>query len=156
MFKAIRVSILSLILVFVALSTFLSQSRSTDWNNSLWVKIYPLNADSSEASARYIAGLKTAEFEQIASFISKEAARYGKELNRPLRVELGELIAEQPPSVEDDPGVLNIMLWSLKLRWWASSVTDEQDLINPDVRIFVRYLRNKRREVYRRPQDSRV
>ena len=31
------------------------------------------------------------------------------------------------------------MLWSLKMRWWASSITDDQDRITPDVRIFVRY-----------------
>jgi hypothetical protein len=139
MFKTIRITVLLFILCFVALNAWLSQSRSTDWNNSLWVKIYPINADGSDASARYIAGLKTAEFEQIASFISKESARYGRELNRPLRVEFGQLITEQPPTIDEDANVIGIILWSLKLRWWASSVTDEQDRIDPDVRIFVRY-----------------
>lgn len=139
MFKAIRISILTLILIFVVTSTLLSQSRSTDWNNSLWVKIYPINADGSEASERYITGLKTSEFANITSFISQQAERYGRKLSRPLRVELGEPVSEQPPSIEDDPGLLSIVLWSLKLRWWASSVTDEQDRIEPDVRIFVRY-----------------
>ncbi len=31
------------------------------------------------------------------------------------------------------------MVWSLKMRWWASSVTESQDRIDPDVRVFVRY-----------------
>jgi hypothetical protein len=31
------------------------------------------------------------------------------------------------------------MVWSMKMRWWASSITDAQDRIDPDVRIFVRY-----------------
>ena len=35
--------------------------------------------------------------------------------------------------------MLSVMLWSLKMRWWASGATDAQDRINPDVRIFVRY-----------------
>lgn len=35
--------------------------------------------------------------------------------------------------------MLGIMLWSLKLRWWASNVAGEQDQIAPDVRMFVRY-----------------
>ena len=48
MFKAIRIAILLFILFFVAAGTWLAQSRSTDWNNSLWVKVYPINADSSD------------------------------------------------------------------------------------------------------------
>jgi len=54
MFKAIRISILLFILFFVAVSTWLTQARSTDWGNSLWVKVYPINADGSEIVARYI------------------------------------------------------------------------------------------------------
>ena len=57
MFKAIRITLLLLILFFVAVSTWLTQSRSTDWNNSLWVKIYPINGDGSTESTRYIEAL---------------------------------------------------------------------------------------------------
>ena len=139
MFKAIRIGILLFILFFVALSTWLSQSRSTDWNNSLWVKIYPINADGSEASENYIKGLKVENFAAIQTFITAEIARYGKTLKRPLRVELGLPIKEQPPQIGAEIGRLDIMLWSLKMRWWASSTAGEQDSIKPDVRIFVRY-----------------
>jgi len=141
MFKALRITVLLTILFFVAVSTWLSQARSTDWNNSLWVKIYPINADGSDASTRYIASLDMRVFEQIESFFSREAERYGKTLDRPLRIELGQPIMEQPPVIAGDSGVIGIMLWSLKIRWWASSVTDAQDRIEPDVRIFVRYHR---------------
>ena len=99
MFKAIRIGILLFILFFVALSTWLSQARSTDWNNSLWVKIYPINADDSEASENYIESLKVANFADVETFITTEIARYGKTLNRPLRVELGLQIKEQPPQI---------------------------------------------------------
>lgn len=141
MFKALRITVLLTILFFVAASTWLSQARSTDWNNSLWVKVYPINADGSDASTRYIETLDTRVFEQIESFFSRETERYGKTLDRPLRIELGQPVSEQPPSIDIDSGVIGIMLWSLKMRWWASSVTDEQDRIEPDVRIFVRYHR---------------
>ena len=139
MFKAIRVSILLLILVFVGLSTWLTQARSTDWNNSLWIKIYPINADGTEISANYIDKLKVESFADIEAFIAAEAERYGKTLSRPLRVELGEAISEQPPQLPAGANVLDVMLWSLKMRWWASSTAGEQDEIEPDVRIFVRY-----------------
>ena len=139
MFKAIRIGILLFILFFVALSTWLSQSRSTDLNNSLWIKIYPINADGSEASETYIESLKVENFADIEAFVTTEASRYGKTLNRPLRVELGLPIKEQPPQIDAEIGRLDIMLWSLKMRWWASSTAGEQDAIEPDVRIFVRY-----------------
>lgn len=138
MFKAIRVGILLFILFFVATSTWLTQARSTDWNNSLWVKIYPINADGSEASARYIDALRVDDFADIEKFIATEVHRYGKTVPRPLRIELGDPIAEQPPQLATDsmPGVI---LWSLKMRWWASSTAGAQDSIDPDVRVFVRY-----------------
>jgi len=139
MFKAVRISVLLFVLLFVALSTWLSQSRSTDWDNSLWVKIYPINADGSDASQQYIADLETGDFADIEAFIARETARYGKSLDRPVRMELGHEIGEQPPAIEPDAGVFGIMRWSLKMRWWASSRAGEQDSIDPDVRIFVRY-----------------
>ena len=139
MFKAIRISILLFILFFVAVSTWLTQARSTDWGNSLWVKVYPINADGSEIVARYIDSLDAENFAAIESFVARETERYGKSLQRPLRMEVGEPINEQPPALDTDIGVIDIMIWSLKMRWWASSTAGEQDEIEPDVRIFVRY-----------------
>ena len=50
MFKAIRIGVLLLILFSVSVSTWLTQARSTDWNDSLWVKIYPINGDGSQVA----------------------------------------------------------------------------------------------------------
>ncbi len=147
MFKAIRISILLFILVFVGLSTWLTKARSTDWNNSLWVKIYPINADDRPATARYIESLEPRTFAAIETFIAEEAARYGNNLSRPVRIELGHPIREQPPALPAAPNVLDVMLWSLKMRWWVGSVTDGQDQIEPDVSIFVRY--HQQEGVYR-------
>ena len=139
MFKAIRITVLLLILFFVGVSTWLTQARSTDWINSLWVKIYPINGDGSEVSGHYIDSLTTENFEAIESFVARESDRYGHTIRRPVRMELGEEIREQPPMIGDSPNVLDIMLWSVKMRWWAGSVAGPQDNPDPDVRIFVRY-----------------
>ena len=139
MFKAIRITVLLLILAFVATSTWLTAARSTDWNNSLWVKVYPLNGDGSAASRSYIESLKVRDFAPIEAFIAREVERYGRSLDRPVRMELGDLIAEQPPEMDPNANMFGVMLWSLKMRWWADSVADQQDSIEPDVRIFVRY-----------------
>lgn len=141
MFRAFRIGILLFILFLVAVNAWLTKSRSTDWNNSLWVKVYPINADGSDESAMYIETLSTADFAPIEDFIAREAGRYGKTVHRPLRMELGHPIDEQPPAIDPEPNTLKIMLWSLKMRWWASHVAGAQDEIDPDVRIFVRYHR---------------
>ena len=139
MFKAIRISILLLILVFVALNTWLTKSRSTDWNNSLYVKVYPINADGSELSTRYISRLDIEDFRGIEEFVAREARKFGHSLKNPVRMELGLPVNEQPPSLGSSPSMPGIMWWSMKMRWWAGSVTDDQDHPDPDVRIFVRY-----------------
>jgi hypothetical protein len=137
MFKAIRIAILLFVLLFVSLSTWLTSARSTDWNNSLWLKIYPINADGSEASSREIARLKTEHFIDVEEFVAREAGRYGKTLARPVRIELGSEILSQPPQIAGNANFLDILLWSLRMRWWVGDVAD--DKIAPDVRIFLRY-----------------
>jgi hypothetical protein len=138
-FKAVRISILLFILLFVGLSTFLTQARSTDWNNSLWIKVYPINADGSVEAAKYIQGLKPSDFQGIETFLKRETDRYSKNVSQPVRVELGSEVKEQPPELGTEPNAMSVMLWSLKMRWWAGSSTDAQDRIDPDVRVFVRY-----------------
>ena len=139
MFRAIRIAILLFVLFMVAVGTWLTQARSTDWNNSLWVKVYPINADGSAVVDDYIAGLDLDDFADIEEFVGRETERYGKSLSQPLRMELGRPIREQPPSMGAEPSVVDVMLWSLKMRWWASQAAGDQDRITPDVRIFVRY-----------------
>jgi hypothetical protein len=139
MFKAVRITILLFVLFMVAMGTWLTQVRSTDWNNSLWVKVYPINGDGSEASERYIAGLNVDAFAGIETFLAREVRRYGHSLERPVRIELGKPISEQPPAIEESASALGIVLWSLRMRWWVSGVAGDQDRIDPDVRIFVRY-----------------
>lgn len=139
MFRAVRITVLLVVLLVVGLSSWLTRFRSTDWNNSLWVKVYPVNADGSALAEKYIRGLRAADFEDIEQFVAREVGRWGKQVARPVRMELGEPVLEQPPQLPDNPGALDVMLWSLRLRWWSSSVTDSQDHPAPDVRIFVRY-----------------
>jgi hypothetical protein len=141
MFKAVRVSILLFILFFVAVSTWLTQARSTDWNNSLWVKIYPINADGTAEVDTYIEGLAVSDFAGIEAFLEREAGRYRPGLKLPVRIELGERVNEQPPALPGSPNTLSVMKWSLRMRWWAAGIGRDQDDIAPDVRIFVRYHR---------------
>ncbi len=141
MFKVIRISILLFILFFVVVSAWLTKVRSTDWEDSLRIKIYPINADGSEAAGRYIESLAQSDFDAIEAFVKREVERYGKTIARPVRLELGSPIREQPPELGDAPNALSVMAWSLKMRWWSASITSDQDDLKPHVRIFVRYHR---------------
>ena len=139
MFRKIRIAILLLILAFVATDTWLTRVYSTDWQESLYIGVYPINADGSEAADRYIARLKPEHFEGIETFLAREAKRYGRTIERPVRVNLGQPVLEQPPALSESPNVVEIMWWSLRMRLWSGSVTEDQERLAPDVRIFVRY-----------------
>lgn len=138
MFKAIRITILLLILIVVALNSWLTMARTTDWSESLWVTVYPINADGSSVSRGYQEQLTDSSFQEIERFIEREAVRYGRTLKRPLRIQLGQPVNEQPPQINPTANVPEIMWWSLKMRLWAANVVKSQDATPPDIKIFLR------------------
>ena len=139
MFKQVRITILLYILLVVALATWLTKMRSTDWDDSLWLGVYPINGDMSERSADYIGRLSPKTFRPLETFLQREAVRYGIALERPLRVEIGEQVEELPPAPPSDANPLKVIAWSLKLRYWAWRVQSSQPGPAPDIQIFVVY-----------------
>lgn len=137
MFRTLRIAFLLIVLVLVSVSSWLTRARSTDWNNPLWIRIYPIAADGGAATLDYIASLTAADFSGIEAFMAREVAKHGVTLDGPVRVELGPVVADEPPALPASRGRLAVMWWSLRLRWWTMRVTD--DPIRPDVRVFVRY-----------------
>ena len=134
MFKRIRVAILLYILAFIALGNFLAAARSTDWDETLWVDVYPINADGSARTQAYVDGLATADFEKIEACFSTEARRYGVRLDQPFRLELGDI-----PQLASTPSMLDTLLWSLKMRWSASHIDSGSDRPDPDIKLFALY-----------------
>lgn len=137
MFKAIRITILLLLLVLAAGHTWLTRQRTTAWEVPLEAVFYPVNADGSEAAARYIAGLAAEDFQPVADFVAWEGKRYNLELARPLTVELAGEVSSQPPEAPVTGSIPVIMLWSLRLRWWAWRVDNYQG--PGDIKLFVLY-----------------
>jgi hypothetical protein len=96
----LRKALLLYVLLMVALGSWLARVRSTDWNDTLRVAVYPVNAESAgrprSAVASYIDQLDVDAFAGVADFVRREGARYGMRLDEPLRVFLGAPVTAPP------------------------------------------------------------
>lgn len=118
-FRNLRILVLLLILLFVAVSTLLSRWRTTDWNSPLWVVLYPVNADHSPVTQRYINALTRDQFTAIEGFIERERRRHQVALPWPVIIKLAPQVDERPPSLSARPSLPETVWWSLRLRFWA-------------------------------------
>lgn len=133
-----RLILLLAVLIFVALGAWLTKLRSTDWDQALWVVVYPINGDQQPSTARYIDNLTAERFLPIARFMAREGRRYQLELAEPVSVKLAPPLAAVPPMPPPDKGVVGTMWWSLKLRYWAYR-NNNFDGPSPDIQVFVLY-----------------
>lgn len=135
MFKAVRVTILLFILVLVAGVTWMTKQRALNWDYTLDVVIYPINADKTEITRAYIASLRTDAFQPIDTMMLDEARRHGMTRNAPVRVWVAPEVDAMPPVPAPGGNVFSIMTWSLKLRYWAWR-HDRFDRTKPNIRLF--------------------
>jgi hypothetical protein len=119
MFKKIRIAILLFILFLVGANAYLTQQRITDWDQSLEVVIYPINADGSPNTSNYIASLDLDIFRPIERFFQTEGTQFDLELTDPVIMDLAPEIKNLPPSPPFGADMFAIMWWSLRLRYWA-------------------------------------
>ena len=139
MFKRFRIAILLYILLFVAVGEFLASSRATDWNDTLWVDVYPVNAEAADGVARYINGLDHDSFSRIEEYFSAQAQEYGVSLEAPFRIRLAEELTESLPPVPDQGGFLQAVVWSLKMRWFVTRLHWSSETPTPDITLFAIY-----------------
>ena len=138
MFKKIRIAILLFILFLVGANAYLTHMRTTDWDQSLSIVIYPINADGSPVAADYISRLTQDSFTSIARFMQNEALRYKLSLDDPVLMDLAPEISTLPPTPPFGANIFVIMWWSLKLRYWAwKNDTYQGPLTN--IQVFVLY-----------------
>jgi hypothetical protein len=136
MFRHARILLLLVLLLLVSVTTCQDRLRSTRWREPLYVAVYPIAADDSEATRAYVAGLDRERFQPIDRFFAREAARYGVTIDDPVKTRLRPPLRERPPERPGDAGILATMLWSLELRYWAWRVSGH--LRDPeDIRLFV-------------------
>jgi hypothetical protein len=136
--RILRQTTLALVALALLGGTWLGRVRTTSWQETLWVTVYPVLAGQLPATADYVAALSAGDFEPMAAFVAAEATRYGQGIDRPIRVDLGNAVS-MPPAPPAAGGVLAVMAWSLHLRWWAWRELADQPGPTPDVRLFAVY-----------------
>jgi hypothetical protein len=136
MFRKFRIAVLSLILVFVALNTWLDRVYTRDWNGTLQVALYPVNIDGSSVADAFIQQLRTDDLRDLSDFFSLQAADYELPLETPLRFVLAPALTERPPLPPERGSGLGVMWWSLKLRWFTWR-TPNPPGPTPIIRIFM-------------------
>ncbi len=146
-FKNIRILLLLCGLLFVVLNAWQVRARTTSWEAPLWVVVYPINADGSETTKNYIDKLQHHHFESIETFMAEQAQDYNLSLSRPVTVKVGPQIDELPPRPPESSNILAVMWWSLKTRYWASSITDQYQGPPADIQMFVVYYDPERKRV---------
>ena len=136
MWRGLRIAVLLTVLVVVAAGTWVDRRRTTDWDGTLWIGVFPIVADAQQATRRYVGTLDDAQFESIAPFFEREARRHGLALERPVRVQRYPAVQELPPRLERGAGMLANIAWSLRMRAYAWR--HAHDTL-ADIRVFVLY-----------------
>jgi hypothetical protein len=117
MWRLIRISILLAILLFVALESYFTRTRSVSWSRNLQVTVYPIDGDGSAAAASFLA--KGESYAGVEKFFSDEAREYRLALQRPFEFTVMPPMREKPPLPPEGAGPLSVIAWSLRMRYWA-------------------------------------
>ncbi len=126
-------------LLVVAGSQWLTTKRMANWDKPLWVTIYPVLTNADAGVRRYVHGLKPESFRNVGLFIGQQAARYGYQLDTPVVFQVAKPLTKSPPELPVENSGFKVVLWSLKMRWWAWKNAREKGLAPSDVRMFVIY-----------------
>jgi hypothetical protein len=138
-FKLLRIVVLLSILFVIVVGSWMTENRMASWERPILVTVYPIIADDDPATARFVRKFDRDSFDAINRFFEREARPYGFTVTPALRFQWAEPGRELPPAVPAQGERLAIALWSLKMRWWSWRQTAGDDLVTPDIQMFVLY-----------------
>ena len=139
MWRNIRIGILLLFLGIAAYSNWYDRLSTTDWDETLYVGVFPVDDAGNAVTRDYIARLTADHIADLEQFLNREARRYGITIARPVRVDLYPPVTEKPPERASDSGMLQNIWWSLSMRMYARRAVRASGRPAPQIRIFVRY-----------------
>jgi ribosomal protein L32 len=139
LWKKARIGLLLLVLFIVGMNTVMTGRWTTDWDETLWVGIYPINGDDQAHVADYISSLDEETFRPIVEFFNEEAEAHGLPLAEPFTIRLAPVVSELPPSPPTGRNPLAVIWWSLKMRFWVYRHDTFTAGPSPDIKIFTIY-----------------
>jgi len=120
MFKFIRIIFLLIVLLSVWSTLQLQKNVTRDWQVSADVIIIPVIADDSANTLSYVEQLSLRDFKGIERYAAQQITRYRSDLNKPVQISLAPPIESHAPRIPElGASRLSIIIWSLRLRWWA-------------------------------------
>ena len=138
-FSSIRVTFLLIVLLCVGFVSLTQLVYTRNWNQTLQVTVFPINADGHIATSDYIENLEASTFSIIDRWAIREARRYDLDLEQPFKVSLGEQVKSQPPPWPENDNEIAVLFWGLRFRWWAYQNTPDDDGGLTRIRMFVMY-----------------
>jgi hypothetical protein len=135
--RNVRIAVLLLVLAIAAYSSWYDRLSTTDWDETLWVGVFPIDADGSRGTAAWLARLTQDDVTAIETFLNTEAHRHGVSIERPVRVDLYPQVAEKPPVIDPGSSVLSRIAATLRLRLYARRNSHPPGRAPPQVRVFV-------------------
>jgi hypothetical protein len=138
LFRKIRIAVLLMVLAHFAVGGWLMRARTASWDLPLRVAVFPIAADGSPRTSSIIDGLSAERFDPMEDWFAEEARRYGLRLTRPVDIQLGPRLGGVPPAPPYGGNAAEIVLWSLRLRWWVWRHA-EVDGPAPHARLFLVY-----------------
>jgi len=138
-FKLMRVVALLSILFVLVVGTWMTERRLASWERPTTVTIYPIAADDDPHTAKYVDSLLASDFGPINEFMEREMRPYGISLTPTFHFHLAEPGNRLPPDIPDQFSPAAIAWWSLKMRFWAWMQDFNDDLIQPDIQMFLLY-----------------
>ncbi|MFU9047542.1 hypothetical protein ACNAUY_14250 [Acinetobacter tibetensis] len=115
MWKKIRILCLLLILLIVAVNAWRDQNQN--WDKPIIVLLHPINADDQASTQQYIQQLSLSDLATVQPYLQQMSAHYR---GQPIHVylNLGRELTQKPPKVPEQANMLDIILWSLKFRFY--------------------------------------
>jgi hypothetical protein len=139
MWRVVRITVLLLVLLVVAGQAWLDRFSTTRWQRTIFVGAFPVSADASPSTARYLAQLDQAQVEDISGFVKAEARRYGVGVDEPIALKLYPELASAPPALEGGAGMFASIIWSLKLRYYRAHALAAVSRSRPRIVLFLLY-----------------
>ena len=139
MWRALRIGVLLLVLLVVAGQAWLDRFSTTHWQRTVFVGAFPVSADASPVTARYLAQLDQGKIDDVAGFLKVEAQRYGVGIDEPIELNLYPTLTSPPPALDAGANVLTRILWSLKLRYYRFRALAAISGPHPKIALFLLY-----------------